>query len=172
MMEEMEALYTLRFSVYICSCMCFISLNISFLPSIARNDRKRAAHRLKGGSVVKSHHYSSFRSGIFFGLALPPLISGLWSSASFLFPDWFVCCAYLLGPSTGYQHTTREELDGWEALLYIYAILAIPVIFATMVGINLMVWARARINYGFIFGELPIAIPTPARYADPCSRTR
>jgi hypothetical protein len=37
-------------------------------------------------------------------------------------------------------------------MLQVYATLGVPVTFSLLVGINLIVWARARINYMFIFG--------------------
>ena len=36
--------------------------------------------------------------------------------------------------------------------MYVYAILLIPVLFSLLVGTNLGVWSKARINYAFIFG--------------------
>ncbi|KIK56661.1 hypothetical protein GYMLUDRAFT_174084, partial [Collybiopsis luxurians FD-317 M1] len=56
MMDEMEALYTSHF---------------------AHGDKKRAKTRLRAGAVNKTHHYSTFRSGLLLGLAVPALISGL-----------------------------------------------------------------------------------------------
>ena len=44
--------------------------------------------------------------------------------------------------------------------MYIYAILLIPVLFSLLVGTNLGVWSKARINYAFIFG----ACITPSSY--------
>ena len=58
--------------------------------------------------------------------------------------------------TTGFQPDTREAIPGWDALLFIYAIFFVPTFFALIVGVNLLVWARARINYVFIFGMLPI----------------
>lgn len=37
-------------------------------------------------------------------------------------------------------------------MLQVYATLGIPVTFSLLVGINLIAWVRARINYMFIFG--------------------
>ncbi|KIJ61833.1 hypothetical protein HYDPIDRAFT_169443 [Hydnomerulius pinastri MD-312] len=87
MLKEMEELFAARFE---------------------RGDKKKAVNRLRVGSSSKSHHFSTFRSGIWLGLALPAVISGL----------------YLL----------------------------LPVLFALLVGLNVLVWARERINYVFIFG--------------------
>ena len=35
---------------------------------------------LRAGARVKSHHFSTWRSGMFLGLALPVLVSGLYLS--------------------------------------------------------------------------------------------
>ena len=53
---------------------------------------------------------------------------------------------------SGFRKDTREAIPGWDGLLYIYGIFFVPTFFALLVGINLLVWARARINYVFIFG--------------------
>jgi hypothetical protein len=37
-------------------------------------------------------------------------------------------------------------------LLFTYSILSIPVLLGLLVGLNLLVWSDARINYTFIFG--------------------
>ena len=63
--------------------------------------------------------------------------------------------------TTGFQPDTRETIPGWDALLFIYAIFFVPTFFALIVGVNLLVWARARINYVFIFGTLPILYASP-----------
>ncbi|KAG5646759.1 hypothetical protein DXG03_002445 [Asterophora parasitica] len=109
MMRDMENLYATRF---------------------ARGDKKRAMTRLRAGFTTKSHHYSVFRSGIFLGLAIPALVSGLHAS---------------------FQQSTRDAIPGWDGLMYIYGVIFIPALFSLLVGANLLVWARARINYVFIF---------------------
>lgn len=43
-------------------------------------------------------------------------------------------------------------MPGWDGLLFIYGIFFVPTFFALLVGVNLLVWSRARINYVFIFG--------------------
>ncbi|KAJ7269844.1 EXS family protein/ERD1/XPR1/SYG1 family protein [Mycena rebaudengoi] len=52
---------------------------------------------------------------------------------------------------SGYQQSTRDQIPGWDALLLVYAVLFVPVVFSLLVGLNLLVWARSRINYVFIF---------------------
>ncbi|KAF4583455.1 hypothetical protein EYR38_002206 [Pleurotus pulmonarius] len=110
MIEEMEGVYTLRFE---------------------QGDRKKARARLRGSGKTKSHHFSTFRSGILLGLALPALVSGVYHS---------------------FLRETRDEIPGWDALLFVYGMLLIPVLFSLLVGLNLLVWSRSRINYVFIFG--------------------
>ncbi|ESK90170.1 signal transduction protein [Moniliophthora roreri MCA 2997] len=109
MMTEMEELYTSRF---------------------AHGDKKRAMAALRGTSLRKTHHFSTFRSGVMLGLAIPALVSGIYES---------------------FQPETREEIEGWDGLLFAYAILVVPVVFTLLVGLNLLVWSRSRINYAFIF---------------------
>ncbi|KAJ3726750.1 hypothetical protein EV361DRAFT_803421, partial [Lentinula raphanica] len=59
MMDEMEALYASHF---------------------AHGDKKRAKTRLRAGGLNKTHHYSTFRSGMLIGLGVPPLASGIVAS--------------------------------------------------------------------------------------------
>lgn len=53
----------------------------------------------------------------------------------------------------GFQPSTRADIPGWGALLLVYATILIPVLFSVMVGINILVWTKLRINHIFIFGE-------------------
>lgn len=101
-----------------------------FAISFAQGDKKRATMRLRGGTRVKSHHFNTFRSGIFLGLAVPALASGLFHS---------------------FQEQTRRDIPAWDALLFLYGIILVPMIFVLLVGLNLLVWSRSRINYVFIF---------------------
>ncbi|KAJ7683001.1 SPX domain-containing protein [Mycena rosella] len=96
----------------------------------ASGDTKKAMTRLRAGPQYKSHHNSTFCSGIAIGSALAALGSGIAHS---------------------FQQSTRDAIPGWSGLLFIFGVLALPVIFALLVGLNLLVWARARINYVFIF---------------------
>ncbi|KAJ6595867.1 SPX domain-containing protein [Mycena vulgaris] len=59
MMDEMEEMYASRF---------------------AHGDKKKATTRLRSGLQHKSHHASTFWSGIFVGLAVPAFASGLYHS--------------------------------------------------------------------------------------------
>lgn len=43
---------------------------------------KKAMNRLRGGARSKTHHFSTFRSGILIGVAIPALASGIYNSAS------------------------------------------------------------------------------------------
>lgn len=109
MLRELEELYAARF---------------------ARGDRRIALNRLRPDASAKSHHTSTFRSGIYLGLALAALAIGIYQ------------CSL-----TG----TRNDLKSWKVLLYMYAILAMPVLLALLIGVNINVWVRERINYPFIF---------------------
>ncbi|KAG6848027.1 hypothetical protein H0H93_004083, partial [Arthromyces matolae] len=126
-LTEMEGLYADRFGarrLHNPFCSCYSR------ASKARNDRKRARKRLRAGFRFRSHHYSVFRSGILLGVSVPALASGLYASV---------------------QASTRDAIPAWEALLFLYGVVFIPVLFSLLVGINLLVWADARINYVFIF---------------------
>ncbi|KAH0835834.1 EXS family-domain-containing protein [Lanmaoa asiatica] len=109
MLKEMEDLFTMRFE---------------------RGDRKKAMDRLRVGPSSKTHHFSTFRSGLWLGLALPAVAGGSYLS---------------------FQEHTRNSLASWNILLYIYSIFLVPALLALLIGINIAVWARERINYVFIF---------------------
>ncbi|KAG9081541.1 hypothetical protein FRC06_005512, partial [Ceratobasidium sp. 370] len=95
-----------------------------------KGDEKKARARLRATSRQSTHHFSTFRSGMLLGLALPALAMGIYYA---------------------FQAERREEIPEWAALLQVYAALCIPVIFSLLVGLNLIAWARARINFIFIF---------------------
>jgi hypothetical protein len=58
----------------------------------------------------------------------------------------------------GFQHTARVAIPGWDKLLLVYAVFLIPVAHALLMGWNLLVWSKMRINYPFIFGQFAKAI--------------
>lgn len=113
MISDMEELYAARFT---------------------RGDSKVAKMRLRGFTQHKTHHFSTFRTGIMLGLAVPALVDGLYLS---------------------FRDDTREAIPGYDGLLFVYSILLIPTVFSLLVGVNILVWSRSRINYVFIF-ELDI----------------
>lgn len=63
------------------------------------------------------------------------------------------CRLNLMSP-VAFDERTIEAMPAWEALLMVYAIFLIPTAFTALVGLNLLVWAKSRINYVFIFGEV------------------
>ncbi|THH19131.1 hypothetical protein EW146_g1993 [Bondarzewia mesenterica] len=100
-----------------------------FAARFTRGDKKRALVRLRASSQHKTHHFSTFRTGLAFGLGVPALVDGIYRS---------------------FQPELRAKL-AWEVMLFNYAILAIPAFFVFLVGLNVLVWSRSRINYVFIF---------------------
>jgi len=59
MMKDMEEIYSTRF---------------------VKGDKKKAMASLKAGAKTKSHHFSTFRSGIMLGTAIPAFVVGLYES--------------------------------------------------------------------------------------------
>ncbi|CAE6448441.1 unnamed protein product [Rhizoctonia solani] len=102
-----------------------------YATQFAQGDQKKARGRLRASPRKISHHYSTFRSGTWIGLSIPALGMALYR---------------LL------QEEAREQVPEWPSLLQVYAALSIPVIFVLLVGLNLVAWAQARINFVFIFG--------------------
>lgn len=105
-----------------------------FAARFGRGDKKWAMAQLRAEKRHRSYHSSALRSGIALGLALPALVSGVYQS---------------------FQPERRAQIPAWEALLFIYSICLVPVLFSLLVGVNLWIWSNARINYVFIF-ELDI----------------
>jgi hypothetical protein len=124
---------------------------------LARGDKRSAMKRLRAGAYSRSHHLSTFRSGLLLGISLPALVAGLYQSAYYVRPATaLVLGTPLVKPVSflfpGFQQPTRTAIQGWDALLFIYSVFFVPVVFALLVGLNLLVWSRSRINYTFIFG--------------------
>ncbi|TRM63672.1 EXS family-domain-containing protein, partial [Schizophyllum amplum] len=114
MMSEMENFYATRF---------------------VHGDKKRAMARLRSGTSQKSHHFSSFRSGIYLGLALPPLISGIYFSARVEFADFWmgdqfcslvftlsnlyiIPCVYATGIDDGWRRCTANSKN-WPVMFVV-----------------------------------------------------
>ncbi|OCB90034.1 EXS family protein/ERD1/XPR1/SYG1 family protein [Sanghuangporus baumii] len=112
----------------------------SYAQYFEHGDTKKARERLRATASQKRHHFSTFRSGLYLGLAIPALADGIYRS---------------------FQPGVRENLP-WDALLYVYATFLVPVSFALLVGINIWVWTRSRINYQFIF-ELDVRTQLDSR---------
>ncbi|KAJ6487883.1 EXS family-domain-containing protein [Mycena sanguinolenta] len=74
--------------------------------------------RLRAGPEYKSHHASTFSAGVALGSALVALGSGIAHSR---------------------EQNTRDAIPGWDGLLFIYGVLAVPPFFALLVGLNLLV---------------------------------
>ncbi|KAI0763436.1 hypothetical protein BD413DRAFT_484224, partial [Trametes elegans] len=51
-----------------------------FAARFASGDKKKALARLRGGAKHTSHHFSTFRTGMYLGLAIPALADGLYRS--------------------------------------------------------------------------------------------
>lgn len=76
MLSEMERLYAARFSMPTTQCPFAIHL----ILHLARGDIKLAKSRLRGHTQQKTHHYSTFRTGLLIGLAIPAFVDGLYLS--------------------------------------------------------------------------------------------
>ena len=68
--------------------------------------------------------------GIYLGIALP---------------------LFILGLQSAFSEDTETMIPYWNSLLLVYAGLFLMIMFCCLFGINMYVWAKARINYKFIF---------------------
>ncbi|KAJ9120852.1 hypothetical protein QFC22_002786 [Naganishia vaughanmartiniae] len=94
-----------------------------------QGDHKKALGRLRGEFNTKTHHLSTFWSGIYIGIGVPILILGLVQAL---------------------QPGMSREFPQRDGLLVVYATLFLPVIFAMLFELNLTAYVSARINYPFI----------------------
>ncbi len=136
-------MFTARFGM---SVVVINFISMSDNSRIAKGDRKRALVRLRAVSSRKTHHFSTFRTGIALGLALPAAIDGIVRCESSNNP------AMLAEPLSGLQPHTRVAIPSWASLLFIYANLLVPTLLLFLVGTNMLIWTTSRINYVFIFG--------------------
>ncbi|KAJ9105328.1 hypothetical protein QFC21_001696 [Naganishia friedmannii] len=100
-----------------------------YTKSFERGDHKKALGRLRGEFATKTHHLSTFWSGIYIGIGVPILILGL---------------VQALEPGMSHKFIQRD------GLLVVYATLFLPVIFGMLFELNLTAYVSARINYPFI----------------------
>jgi hypothetical protein len=144
MMREMQELYARAF------CTFPVSLNPGALLilQLVRGDSKKAMNRLREGRRTKTHHFNTFRSGLLVGVAIPAFAAGVYCSALFIATALVSLCQLLPGTLEG----TRQQIKSWDALLFIYGLFFVPVLFSMLIGLNVLVWAQCRVNYTFIFG--------------------
>ncbi|GAA99322.1 hypothetical protein E5Q_06017 [Mixia osmundae IAM 14324] len=92
-----------------------------------QGSRKKALERLRfQGNADTSHHFSAFRAGIFLGLSIPALVSGVIKS---------------------FDKGTRAAIPEWPALMQLFGASFLPVFLALLFSLNLAAWRRNRINY-------------------------
>ncbi|KZV61343.1 hypothetical protein PENSPDRAFT_301586 [Peniophora sp. CONT] len=106
-----------------------------FAACFFEGNSKAALADLRRRSARTANHFSVFVTGALLGFAFPAVASGVYQS---------------------FQTRVRADIPGWDALLFIYGVFLVPVLLLLLFGVNLLVWARLRINYVFIFGS-PIA---------------
>lgn len=106
----------------------------AFAGFFEHGDRKRALDRLRSqgqvASALRTHHGAAGRTGLFLGIALCAIVGGLVEAMK---PEM------------------QERIPAYEALLRVYGALFIPVLFALLWGVNLAVFAHARVSTIFIF---------------------
>ncbi|KIY70705.1 SPX-domain-containing protein [Cylindrobasidium torrendii FP15055 ss-10] len=105
-----------------------------FVLQFTGGNRKAAMKNLRGGLAHQTFHFETTSAGLMIGLAIPAFVAGIYLS---------------------FREDVREDYPGWGALLYVYGILFVPVLFSLLVATNLIVWSNSRVNYVFIFGTCP-----------------
>lgn len=106
----------------------------AFAGFFEHGDRKNALNRLRNqryvSNTLRTHHGSTSRTGFFLGLSFCTIVGGLVEA---LKPE------------------KQARIPSYHALLRVYGALFLPVLFALLFGINLAVFAYARISTTFIF---------------------
>lgn len=101
-----------------------------FGASFEKGSRKKAIQRLRYMGASTNHHFASWRAGVLLGAAVPALIDGLVKSS---------------------QADVRARIPYYATILQIYGAMALPVLLAVGIGINLVGWNRAHINVPLVF---------------------
>ncbi|KAF9902095.1 hypothetical protein EC991_005301 [Linnemannia zychae] len=102
-----------------------------FIETFEKGHRRRGMAKLRiPDSKNQTHHFTATRIGMYMGLAAPLMFQALQAAFSSDMPT---------------------EIPYWDGLLLVYAGLFLTFLFACLFGINMYVWAKARINYKFIF---------------------
>ncbi|KAG0378862.1 hypothetical protein BGX24_002578 [Mortierella sp. AD032] len=102
-----------------------------YIEKFEKGHRRRGMAKLRiPDDRNRPHHRTTSRVGLYVGISLPLFILGLQSALS---------------------EDTENKVPFWSSLLLVYAGLFLTILFACLFGINMYVWAKARINYKFIF---------------------
>ncbi|KAF9156642.1 hypothetical protein BG015_003244 [Linnemannia schmuckeri] len=102
-----------------------------YIEKFEKGHRRRGMAKLRiPDGRNQPHHSTIARVGLYIGIALP---------------------LFILGLQSAFSEDTESEIPFWSGLLLVYAGLFLTVLFACLFGINMYVWAKARINYKFIF---------------------
>lgn len=131
------------------SSQCIHSTVLTVFYILARGDKKKALERLRTSTSPKTHHFSTFRSGLLIGFAISALIDGLGKGQYF----WAAITRVASWLFLVFQPETQQAIPCWDILLFIYGLIFVPVLYSFLVGFNLLMWAKSRINYVFIFGK-------------------
>lgn len=107
--------------------------------------RRRSMKKLRVPSKRNVRHYSSmWKTGLYLGLALPFFIQSVYLALN-RNRDVF------LRDVNNIDYEEYSEDASRYRIMQLYAAMGMPIIFMLMIGINMHVWTRARINYKFIF---------------------
>ncbi|KAG9315676.1 EXS family-domain-containing protein [Chiua virens] len=101
-----------------------------FAAYFEHGNKKKASRLLRFELATKTQHSSMLRTGLCLGITLCATTGGYYFSS---------------------QEQTRNSLTSWNIFLFVYSILATPVLLALLIGLNIQVWTLAKINYTFIF---------------------
>ncbi|KAF9538842.1 hypothetical protein EC957_006162 [Mortierella hygrophila] len=102
-----------------------------FIETFEKGHRRRGMAKLRiPDSKNQTHHFTTTRIGMYMGLAAPLMFQAL---------------------QAAFSSDTPAEVPYWDGLLLVYGGLFLTFLFACLFGINMYVWAKARINYKFIF---------------------
>lgn len=95
---------------------CSSYYSLTSLMLLARGDKKKAQMRLRGGARARSHHWSTFCSGLMLGLAVPALVHGIYLSQLIISLNYFLSCishcTLTMSPQASSQIREQQYQDG------------------------------------------------------------
>ncbi|CAG8469874.1 6377_t:CDS:10 [Paraglomus occultum] len=127
-----------------------------YLASFSDGMRKHAIKRLRMPDKARSYYFVTWRVGVYLGMAINLTLMGIHSVMNrreFVNKNGIAHSCQINDDASlsPIEQQTFHNFCNYGLLLEIYAAVAAPIVLALLVGINMIVWAKAKINYKLIF---------------------
>ncbi|CAG8472847.1 11685_t:CDS:10 [Paraglomus brasilianum] len=129
---------------------------IFYVSSFSDGVRKHAIKRLRMPDKAKSHYFVTWRVGIYLGMAINLILVGIRSVMDIIaFVDKnSIAESCQINPDASLspaEQQTFYNFCNYDLILQIYAAVVAPIVLGLLVGVNMIAWAKAKINYRLIF---------------------